>query len=201
MIQLEGAWVRWEMRVAVAFVGDFEEVEAAAIEITGAGEDLVLEAWFGGEEAFVEEVGGEGGDGWGQTPGDGEEDAAVFGDGEGGGPLLGVAQEDDGAGFALGEGHLGRFVDEEDVDGVRELLARPHPHGAADHVGGAGLEGLERRLVGGEGGDHRMGTVHLVFVAFVGYGDGVVRGQVQDCLEEVQDRGRGPWMARTPSSM
>ena len=76
--------------VAVAFVGDFEEVEAAAIEITGAGEDLVLGAWLGGEEAFVEEVGGEGGDAWRETPGDGEEDAAVFGDGEGGGGVAGA---------------------------------------------------------------------------------------------------------------
>jgi len=35
-------------RVAVAFVGDFSEIEAAAVEVAGAGEDLVLEAWLGG---------------------------------------------------------------------------------------------------------------------------------------------------------
>ncbi len=159
-------------RVAVAFVGDFEEVEAAAVEVAGVREDLVLEAWLGGEEAFVEEVGGEGGDAWRQAPGDGEEDAAVFGHGEviaehvaeGRGvdafgmgaflrlfELLRVAQEDDagrgvGGGEDVGEGHLGGFVDEEDVDGVRELFARPHPHRAADHVGGAGLQGAGARL-------------------------------------------------------
>ena len=34
----------------------------------------------------------------------------------------------------VGERHLAGFVDDEDVHGLREILPRPHPLGASDHV-------------------------------------------------------------------
>jgi hypothetical protein len=40
-------------------VRDFEEAETAAVEVARARERLVLEAGLGGEEAFVEQFGGE----------------------------------------------------------------------------------------------------------------------------------------------
>ena len=105
--------------------------------------------------------------------------------------LLGVAEEDDAARRVggredVGEGHLGGLVDEQHVDGLRELFARPQPGRAAHHAGGAILKRFERLGIVGELGDAWVRSLHLIVVSLVGDGDFVVRGQVEDRFEEVQ---------------
>ena len=76
------------------------------------------------------------------------------------GQLLGVAEQDEvsrraGDGRHVGERHLPRLVDEQDVECAVELLAGEEPRCARDHVDGAGRERLVDDLVGLGGADAR----------------------------------------------
>ena len=70
------------------------------------------------------------------------------------GKLSRVAEQDEARGGladreGVGQTHLSRLVDDEDVDRAGHLLARPQPRGAGGEVGLAGGERLGDLLVGG----------------------------------------------------
>ena len=81
--------------------------------------------------------------------------------------LAGIAEQDEAPrrlanGEGVGEAHLSRLVDDEDVHGAGHLLARPQPRGACGEVRLAGGECLGHLVVGAGQGDAFVGAAVAV---------------------------------------